>query len=206
MQTFKQFLTEAAGFESVFGNAVQRQKFINELRNVTEDVLVASTYEPEDIEYDQKKDTITIPIAYEGDEDLVVVDGSMTFVSPTECVVDIREWSATGKIDDYYEQFGTDEDAEELETPKEILGRLGVEYKVHRATQHFGGFYTIYGDVSKLRSRKIKIEDVKQFAQLCQLFDDIREESPMWEGGSVKDMFHVIDLSKLEKYLDQHKA
>ena len=202
MQTFKQFLAEAAKV-SAFGTEKQREQFKKELLTVLEDYDVVKHYELEDLVDDQTKDTITALITYDGEEDFVQVRGEIVFKSPTECVVTIREYSDTGDLRDYYYQYGDD-----AKDPKEILDKLGAEYVLDepRPKTGYRGRYTILADVSKLQNRTIRIANLKQFAKLCKLLDDLRDEAIMYEyDGHGAEMFHKIDLSKLEQWIDQHK-
>ena len=202
MKTFKQFLAEAVKF-SHFGTEEQREQFKKELLTVLEDHDVVKHYELEELVDDRTKDTITVLIAYEGIEDYVHVRGEIVFKSPTECVITISEYSGTGDLRDYYQQYGDD-----AKDPKEILDKLGAEYVLDKADPKVGyrGRYTIFADVSKLQNRTIRIANMKQFAKLCKLLDDMRDEAIMYEyDGHGAEMFHKIDLSKLERWIDQHK-
>ena len=202
MLRVKQFLAEASK-TSAFGTEEQREQFKKELLTVLKDHDVVKHYELEYLVDDRTKDIITALITYDGIEDWVQVRGEIVFKSPTECVVTIREYSGTGDLRDYYHQYGDD-----AKDPKEILGKLGAEYVLDEPDPKVGyrGRYTIFADVSKLQNRTVRIVDLKQFAKLCKLLADMRDEAIMYEyDGHGAEMFHKIDLSKLEHWINHHK-
>ena len=189
MQTFKQFLAEAANQQDA-----DMKAFCEYVEEVTDDSYVLGTVWDSGVSYNAKKNTVEIKIAKEGDEDNINVEGKIVFTSPTECVLDIEEWTAAGRVDDF-------EDKEVFDAEFEKLKKQGVKCLVDE-----DDFFVVWADVSKLRNRKLKFNAKEDLEELVEVFEEARENGTMWEDGDVEEMIHAIDLSALVKFCDAHRG
>ena len=190
MQTFKQFLAEAAGKQTA--GFQDGEAFAEWIEQINDDHPILMCHDG--VEYDEDLDLVKFEIEKDLDEDMVYVDCKVTFVSPVACNLEVRQWAASGRVDDFEDRAVLDEKIAELK-------KRGVKVDVDE-----DGFFTVYADISKLRDRALMFKTKEDYEQLSQAFEQAGEGSVMMEDGDIDEMVHAIDLSALIKVCDKFAA